>query len=332
VRGVNIYGDPTLYTGLGYPPVSLLPFLPFILLPYKLAQGIWVVGSFAALLGSIWVTIVLVEKRISLRRFAWVCMAAFLSFPTKFSLGMGTVNIVALFLLLFSLRLMGKNRDRKAGLFLACALVLKPHFALLLVPFLHHKQRAVGVAAVVLVLMGMIIGGLFGWNLWLEYAVKAAPPLLRFTGKEIYYNQGISAVFSRLLPVGQAGVAALAGSILVIAWAYQYMKTHSMTVFKSVAFFMPVLLLVEPLSWQHHYVFLLPTFLVVWRALRRKDHWKIALLLASYILISANIKQPDLLSPSFMSRIALSHVFWGNMLLLTLYAMVVPAQNRSARL
>jgi len=282
----NIYTLP-MYTGLGYPPFTLLPFIPFTLLPYPLAQGIWVSLSFLLFLLCIFLSL----PKPTIHSFCIVFIFAFLAFPTKFTLGMGQVNFAALALLLLALRF-------QSGILLGLLFLIKPHF-LLLLPLFGLRYIA---QAMVTLSIGVLLTGL---DLYGYYFHNVVPQLLVFTGRGIYYNQGLGAFLSRLLPNTLAGELTMWGSLLIIVSSLWFIWYKKLSFEKSVLFIIPVFLLVEPLSWQHHYVFLLPVF--IWLAFHTK---KYLLLFFSYLLVAINIPH----APALF----LSHVFFGNVLVLSL--------------
>lgn len=282
----NVYTLP-MYTGLGYPPFTLLPFIPFTLLPYPLAQTIWIGSSFLLFLLCIYLSL----PKPTIRSFCTVFIFAFLAFPTKFTLGMGQINFAALALLLLALRY-------KSGFFLGLLFVIKPHFLLFLPLFgLRYLLPAV-------LTLGLSIF-LTGFTLYGYYFQTVVPQLMIFVGRGLYYNQGLGAFLSRLLPNALAGELTFWISALLVIGGLWFIWNKKLTLQKSILFFIPIFLLVEPLSWQHHYVFLLPVFVWLWYRTKHR-----LLLLLSYVLVAINIP--------FAQGMFLSHVFFGNVLLLSL--------------
>lgn len=296
IAGKNIYALP-MYTGLGYPPFSLLPYIPLTIFPYQTAQWIWIIASFLFLFLSIYLSLSLFKKNARLIDFITVFILSFLSFPVKFTLGMGQVNFLALVLLLLAMRY-------KSGFLLGLLCIIKPHFLLFLPLF---GVRTILIAAVTLAAGALLTGLAFGWNQYLSY-IHSLSQLLVFSGREIYYNQGLGAFLSRLLHNGLAGDLTLWISLLLIAVYAWVVYQNKISGFRAILLCIPVFLLVEPLSWQHHYVFLLPVY--VWLATKIKKPVTWTLFVISYILVSINFRNP----PGWI----MSHVFFGNILLLSL--------------
>lgn len=326
-HGVNVYRDPSLFTGLGYPVTSLIPFIPLVYLPYRLAQGIWVFGSFLAFLGSLVLALKLVGK-LTWKTILITFPLGFLSFPTRFTLGLGQVNFYALLFLLLSIYWL-RRKPWRALTSLVIALIIKPHFFLLLPAyFLAGKWKTAVAAALSYALITLATGVGFGWFQITSYVREALPPLLAFGGREIYYNQGLAGFWSRLLGSPESAWLTLVSASGLFLFTFLVLWRRKTTLTISLAMFLLVLLLIEPLAWQHHFVFLLPVFIWLWR----KSTGTITRLwtLASFALISFNIKDPLIWSKTWFGPLILSHVFIGTVIVYILYLSLLFRQ-RSAR-
>lgn len=314
VRDQNIYTLP-MYTGFGYPPFTLLPFIPLLVFPYQLAQIFWVIVSFTLLLYSISLSFQVLGKKASFIEFCLVFSLCFMAFPTKFTLGMGQVNILALVLFLSCIVADQKKHVVRSGILLGLALIIKPHFLLFIPLFVFAKKWKQIVISFCVVTLGILITGLlYGWDLYEFYTHVTVPPLLVFAGREIYYNQGLGSFFSRMLPLGIAAAWTKWVSVLLIGSSWWMVWRRKMTLTRSVLLFIPVFLFVEPLSWQHHYVFLLPVYVYLVERFK-KDTVRLGILGISFLLVAANIQQPELIVNLPWSGFVLSHVFIGNAIL-----------------
>lgn len=322
--GRNIYEDSALYTGLGYPPSSLLPYLPLIILPYGIAQGIWVTGSFACVFLAVFLMLRLLGKDKPIRSLdypAWISLAL-LFFPTKFTLGMGQVNLIVLVLVLLSVSLAGNAREGLAGVCYGLAVLLKPHLVLIAPAYLLTGFGKTVFYALILNGSAMAITGwFFGWELFSDYFHVVVPPLAVFKGRELYYNQGVQAFLSRTVPVMTAAkmsailsVSVYAGGAVVV----HRIRKNAGSGREAVAVFLALLLFIEPLAWQHHYVFILPLLMFSWYAFGRKKIIA-GMIILSYLLMGTNIRDPGNVRPSPFSPILVSHVFIGSVILLGTY-------------
>ncbi len=308
----NIYTLP-MYTGLGYPPFTLLPFLPFTILPYQMTQFLWLGISFSSFILCIFVSLRLLGKKPNLFPASLVFIFAFLAFPTKFTFGMGQANFVALALLLAAIWHLTKKNTTVSGICLGLALILKPHILFFLpVILLAGYWRSVVISLSLLATSIVATGFVFGWQHYAYYFRSTIPPLLVFSGRDIYYNQGLGSFLTRQsFPRGLAADLTVWGSALLVVGALWFVWQKRLSLAHSLFLFLPIFLLVEPLSWQHHYVFLLPVYIwLVFKAKRNKR--KLALIALSYLLVAANFRNP--------ATWQMSHVFWGNVLVLWLVA------------
>lgn len=299
LSGKGIYGDPHLFTGYGYPPYSVLPYLPLALLPYTVSQSIWVIGSFIALIVSVLLSFKLYYPKASLQTKAVASALAFLAFPSRFTLGMGQSNLIVLFVLLSSL-------VYRSGLLLGLAWILKPQLMILAPILVWKREWKMLTFAGVIVSAAIVLTGIsFGWQPYEQYFTKELPRLMEFRGREIYYNQGIEAFVSRL------GMPSLSVILKIMVVGMAAFALHKQSFVNAMPLGLSLLLLIMPLSWQHHFVLLIPAMIFLWRIQRSVLFW-IAL-----VLISINIKEPSLYGP-----MVLSHVFIGNVLVFWLLSRV----------
>jgi alpha-1,2-mannosyltransferase len=227
---------------------------------------------------------------------------------------MGQVNFLALVLVLTGIRFLTNHHLVWSGLVFAIAFLVKPHLSLLLLPLLllGHWRVVLMIAGLGLVALGVSVSGR-GLEYIGYYTSHTIPQLVEFAGRALYYNQGLAAFFSRFLPDNLAEMMTLMGSggvILIASW----LTMRRRQVFFSLALFLQVLLFIEPLSWQHHYVFLLP--LIIGLASYVRDRRLLVLLFLGYLLVGMNIANPEAISGWPLSFLVLSHVFLGNIFIL----------------
>src|SRR5260370_12547665 len=80
----NPYTDPHMFTAFNYPLMAAFFYIPLLLLPYQVAQGMFVLLSFFAFCLSIALSLKL-TKQLSLLTFLLFASLGFLSFPVKFT-------------------------------------------------------------------------------------------------------------------------------------------------------------------------------------------------------------------------------------------------------
>lgn len=305
-RGINPYLESNLFTGLGYPIVTTLFFTPFILLPYKIAQGMFVILSAFSVLAIVYLSLLLINRKVDWRQFLFFSALAYLSFPTKFTLGMGQSSLLAYLLLLISYYFYRRKVKITSGIFLGITVLVKPILGFIFLFFILRKEWKIITTALFLIfsltLLSIILYGFDKYYIYLTYVL---PPLLRPVGREIYYNQGLMGFISRLTSNLLArSVITLTGSLFLITVTVKNNKSEN-TCF---ALFLTTLALVDTLSWQHHFVFLIFPFIVA------SNFKKLFFLLLAYFLVSGNIKDPQIFS-AFPINLILSHTFFGAVIL-----------------
>src|SRR5579859_3095090 len=128
----NPYTNPSLFTINTYPPSTFLVYIPTALIPYKLAQAIFTLLSFLAVPGIVFVSLKILSKNIKNFEFLLLLSLSLLSFPTKFTLGMGQINLIAIFIALCSLYFYKNKKMEISGVLFGVACVFKPIFVMLL--------------------------------------------------------------------------------------------------------------------------------------------------------------------------------------------------------
>jgi hypothetical protein len=299
---------------IGYPGFSVVVFVPFLLFPYSVAQGLWVIISFLLLPMIVYITGKILTIRLAfVDILLWICVS-FLFFPARFTLGMGQSNIVSLSLLLMSIWMIQKKKIFISGIILGIAFLFKPHIVLLF-PFLLLTNMYIPV--IIALAIGLVS---FGFSvLWLgniglsDYQTFFSLPFTGFVDRDVYYNQGLSGLFSRIAP-SIAQILSLSVSLLVYGGSLLFAYIKKITFPVIILFALPILLLVEPLAWQHHFVFLIPVIVFLFY---RFHTMKVAvcMLIFSYCLIGFNIRNPELFQTGSFGSLILSHGTLGTILL-----------------
>lgn len=315
-RGMDVYTNTGSFTHFVGPITTLLFFLPLTVFPYAVAQTIWVCLSFAAFLGSIWGT----GKLLNIRKWQWYVGAGvlgYMAFPTKFTLGMGQINLASLAFLITGLVCVRRNRRWVGWLAIAIALLLKPQLMVLLAPIMVGVGVWSGIGILVcMALVGIISMIFFGIYPWVQFVRHASPIAASFSGRDIYYNQSVSGTVARLFSPDVAPAVSLAISAALFIALLWYVYRFRRGMIEVIVYALPVVLSIDPLSWQHHYVFLIPSFAYAWNRISSRNDailWGI-----SYVAVAANIAHPELLRFGLLNGVIASHVFWGNILLMFL--------------
>lgn len=305
--------SPESFSNYVYPPFVLLLFAPFLGLSVSFAAVIFILLSLTALFLGVYFCLK------SLNKFTWtsytlILTFCFLAFPTKFTLGMGQVNLIIFLLLSLALYFANKNRPVMAGGMLGLSLAIKLFPVLLIGYFLLKKQLKVIIAALGLLLF--LYGLTFfvvGIPLHKIFFTSVLPGVGNAYQGE-YYNQALSGFFARLPLASVAGIfikniVAFAFALFSFLAIYRMRKKRSLEAL-SFSFVITLGLIINPFSWQHHFVWLILPFIVTFYSIEKKRKGYIVFLVISYFLIALNFAKPEDLPLLFQS-----HVLFGTMLL-----------------
>lgn len=316
VAGRGLYDNPAI--DINYPPTAFLFFLPFRYLSADLGQKLWTILSFISLVASI-LLILKSINRLNAFTFLLVYSLAMLSFPVKFTLGMGQINHFVLLLVAAAFYFSVRKNQIAAGIALGVAITIKLTPVFLLFYFLKkNNYRIIIITMITILSITMTTGVLFGWELFGQYFFDIIPTL-PIAGNDIYYNQSLTGFLARLDVPNQ--IAVIVNYIVLFALlAISYRITRSEKQKSAVEFmeyglFMIVALASAGLAWQHHFVYLLIPFTALYLDIQNQKKQKFfrILLVIMYLLIAMNLKSPDQFTG--ILSLLLSHVFYGTVLL-----------------
>ncbi len=265
LSGGNLYGRlPGVRLSFTYPPIAAVLLSPLSLVPSAVAGTVMTLGS---------VLLLVVVLRIFRPAFAdwpwaaaWLLPAALFLEPVRNTLLYGQINIVLMALVSLDCMTSAPRWPRGALVGLAAAIKLTP-VAFVLFFLLRRDYRAAMVAiASCLAVTGL--GFALAWHDSVQYWTGTVFQIGRI-GNVIYAsNQSVQAVLARagLDARGPAGMAAwLLLSLVVLLAACRGMR-HAFGVSADAwalslnAF---AVLLVSPISWSHHWVWIVPALLAL---------------------------------------------------------------------
>ncbi len=302
VLGINPYLDQNTYTLLTYPPFTLVFFIPFLILSFGLASKLWLVVSLSSFILGLYF---LYKAKPIDKTLFWIIFAltAF-SFPFKFTLGMGQVNLVLFFLISLTLYSLTKKTNIGASISLAVSVALKLIPLFFLVVLLVRGQFKALVFSTIFT-VGIIFFSIlvFGKEIHIYYLNELVPRLSQ-NGGDVYFNQSITGLFAR---EGLSGdLIHPIRVLLLLLTLFCILKRKDL--FYAFSLMISFILLTNSFSWQHHLVLLiLPFYLLLSEV---KDKYKIVVLL-SYLLVALNFKNPEAINFSLL----LSHGFFGILLI-----------------
>ena len=277
--GHAVLSDARLYAAQAYghwftySPFAAIVFVPIAALPLTLARVLWDLVSLAALAYCCVVTLRLAGYRPSRVAVAGVAAAAMALDPVYQTLFLGQINLILLALILTDVWYVSRGRDtgRWVGIGVGVAAAIKLTPAIFIVFFLlAGRVKAALIAAgtfVACCLIGFLVAPSASARYWVHlfYDTKrvGAPYISNQSpyGTAIRLAEGASHIGGWWLVVPLVfGVIGLAVAV-VLARRGNWLAAATVTGTTG--------LLVSPISWAHHWVWILPALVLLVRAGKR---------------------------------------------------------------
>ncbi len=268
-----------------YPPIAAIVMTPLALGPYTLWQLVWTAGLVWAQQSVLWRCGAPRGWKLGLIGIVVVLAVE----PIRTTLGYGQVNTILMALVVADLlpdRPPGRGPDQELGaerrripsgslIGIASAIKLTPALFVVFAFLIGRRRTAItamisfavctGIGAVLLPRETLIFfGGLSGGN------TRTASPL--YTGNQsllgVFFRLFGSGLVTTLVGLAVAGIVALLGTLVAAHWWRLNQKAFA------VALVGMTTCLASPLSWTHHYVWILPFGVALFSAaLPRWVHW-----------------------------------------------------------
>jgi alpha-1,2-mannosyltransferase len=281
-HGYGVYNQ-TYDAGLPftYPPFAAVVFEPLSFLPLSVLRVLLVSASLGALLSAVWLSfgaLGIVEKQRRLRLTLVVSAFAVWLEPVQQNLRFGQINLLLLALVLADLLQPDDRRWKGAGVGLATGLKLTPAIFiayLVLTRRLRAAATAVGVFAATVV-VGVIALPSSSHKYWINHLFFDSE---RVGGVAFLGNQSLQGAIARFAHgVGPAAAywRPLALLVAVVGLGAAVRAKRCGTELGAVLICGVTGLLVSPVSWSHHWVYVAPALaLAVGWALRdgRRAAW-----------------------------------------------------------
>lgn len=315
LHGMNPYiAHPPAKDIFLYPPFALFIFLPFSLCSISIAGKVFTVFSLVCLFLSFLILYKIHNIQFLSKTGLLLMGLTFLSFPVRFTLGMGQINFLILVLIVYFLYYLQHKEKMKSSIFLGLTYAIKLFPFLLLVYLMIKKEWKVIFGTVMVLFITLLLSlGIVSPQVLLHYLLQL--PSLSNSWPTAYYNQAISGFISHIgISKGSEVIRLiLSGILLLVSFFALFKKKKKQTTNDlSIGYIVTLSLLINPFSWQHHFAFLIIPFIsmVIYMQQHKKSMLQYILLFISYILIAINLKNPS----SFFGIIQ-SHVFLGTFLL-----------------
>jgi alpha-1,2-mannosyltransferase len=269
--GHNFSRGTLLFTGKAYghwftyPPFAAAVFAPISVLPVIPAQVLWELASVAAFAVGCAITLKLAGWRATRTAVAAVLAAGLLLEPVYHTLLQGQINLILLALVLADVWRASRDRPAGIGVGIAAAVKLTPAIFVLLF-LLARRGRAALTAVATFIACGLVgflvapgASRLYWTHVFYETNRIDAPYIGNQSpyGAAIRIFGGVGHVSHWYLLVSVViGVAGLATAV-VFARRGDWLTAAAVTGTTS--------LLVSPVSWTHHWVWILPALVVLAR-------------------------------------------------------------------
>jgi hypothetical protein len=258
------------------PPFAGVAVRPLAMLPFALARRVWVVLEAAAYVAAAWVTAGVVTTLAPVPR-ALLAATLVLPFAPMFlDLRLGSVSGILWLCVALAWRARAAARPRRAGFWLALAILLKLAPALLLVYWGARRERRLVAAAIATAVAVVVVGapwtGFAAYRAWL---VEVLPTLSR-DSFAWFTNQSLDAFFWRLFVPNPdttpwiaspamhhacVAVATLAVACAVVAAARRGGAATGANGVLASATVLAAAPLVARVAWEYLFVLTLPAFL-----------------------------------------------------------------------
>lgn len=301
LSGINPYSSSVLPIQVNYPPQLLIILSPLTLLSLSVVGKLWIIGSVLALLISFY--LLYKVKPVPKMLCIGMATASVLSFPFKYTLGMGQVNIFVL-MCIAGMIYAGYGKKRGYELFYTAGLFLKIFPSLLiLIPLVRKKYKQVILSIAVVTVISVLSIIIASWETHSYYLSHVLFPLVFSHGTgDYYYNQSLLSFFMRAdIPLN---LYFLLRFIALGGVAYLLIIKKS-SVFADASLLITTILLFSGLTWQHYLILLVIPLYYVISAIRSKRAY--VFVLCAYLLVSFNIHDPSLFNSTAFSTIILSH-------------------------
>jgi alpha-1,2-mannosyltransferase len=296
--GQDVYADRFQDLPFTYPPFALLVLVPFALVSETAATALMYVVSVAALVlvvrwcqeyaahdgeaGPWWATVTA------------ALLAGLLVEPLHVTLGLGQINLLLLALILG----VDARQTRAAGAGAGIATAVKVTPGLLVVAQAVRGDRRAFVRGVLAFLAATGLAALVAPAATRTYFGSLLWDSSRPGGVDYLQNQSLRAAAARHVPDHAVAVWALS-ALLVLALGAWVVRRHRDDAFFALTGAAMTALLVSPISWNHHWVWMVPCLAVGWRyGARSPVAW------ASVALVLAGIDAPRLWETSNASLLA----------------------------
>jgi len=314
-----------------YPPLAAIAFSPFAWLPLPAASLAITVTTLVLLLVSTWIVLTRLDVwqiSAAIREPAWlrrcwlaagiVALAAIYLEPVRANFAFGQINVVLMTLVIADC--VPRRTAWPRGLLLGVAIALKLTPAVFLVYFVLRRDHRAALTALGTFAAATLLGFVLAWRDSWEYWTTTVRDTGRIGNASLNTNQNVAGALARL------GLAESTHFVLWILTCFAVLALTVWAVRRVLAANEPTLavmcvalfgLVVSPVSWSHHWVWVLPT-VVVTTVLAQRRH-NAALALVGAVGVALMVWTPIELLPEhhesaaswWRQLLGMSYVWWA---------------------
>ncbi len=342
--GHRLYADDAVFHTTGgldlpftYPPLAAIAFCPFAWLPLPAASAAITCTTLALLIAAVAVVLAGLDvwprsdaaPEAAWSRRCWLAAAivvpAVIFFePIRSNFAFGQINAVLMALVIGDC--VPRRTPWPRGLLLGLAIALKLTPAVFVLYFLLRRDGRAVLTTVMSFVAATAAGFLLAWRDSWQYWTDTVRNTDRIGGATLNTNQNLAGALARLaLGEQQRFVLWLLGSLLVLAvtvWAARRVLSAGEPILAlvCVALFG---LVVSPVSWSHHWVWMLPTVVVLGVLAYRRRAVGLALLGAAGVALMVwsplNLlpEHREATAPWWRQVLGASYVWWALAVIIT---------------
>jgi len=277
LRNRPLYADGAIFHTRGgldlpftYPPLAAIVFSPLALVSLSVASWVITVTTCVLLVVSVWIVLtrLQVPTTSGLRR-GWlaaglVALSVMWFEPIQANFSFGQINVVLMTLVIADC--VPRRTPWPRGLLLGIAIALKLTPAVFLLYFVLRRDFRAALTALGSFIVATLIGFVLAWRDSCEYWTSTVLHTDRIGTATLNTNQNAAGALARL-GLGQSAhfvmwVTACFAALGLTVWAVRRVLAagESTLAVMCVAMFG---LVVSPVSWSHHWVWALPTIIVI---------------------------------------------------------------------
>jgi alpha-1,2-mannosyltransferase len=248
-----------------YTPLAAALFAPLSMLPTAVAQVLWELASVAGLAVASWAALKLAGWRPSLPMIAAVTAVALVLEPVYHTLFNGQINLILLAVVLVDVWRVAQGRRGGIGVGIAAAIKLTPGIFIVLF-LLTRRTKAALIAAGTFAVCGLIgylatpEASRLYWTRFFYDTKRVDAPYIgnqSIYGAAIRIFHGANHVGGWYLPLTVAIAVIGLGAATVFARRGDWLSAGAVTGITG--------LLISPVSWTHHWVWVVPALIVLAR-------------------------------------------------------------------